>query len=286
MTQVGIVSYGIYIPERRVTSAQISEQFDIPIEVVESKQGIHEKHVSSKTEMPSDMAYRAATIALDRAEKAGVDRKDIGAIFYVGSQWKDYNVWLMSTFLQEKLLLKHAYSMDLSAMCAGMVTGLYLSRSILSSDEDLRAVLLVGASKESYIVNPQDDKTSWMDDFADAGVAAVIARNFPRNAILKSDFLTNGSLSDGTLLVTGGAKQPFYKPYCDQKRAYLESLIPKDDFKNRLTSISLNNFKTVINGSIRKSGLRNEDISMIFLNHMKPSFHAEILESLNISPER
>lgn len=286
MDKIGISSYGLYIPEKRMESSTISQQFNIPRDVVEQKQGVIRKHVSETMEMPSDMAHKASLAAIESAEASGISRKDISTIIYVGSQWKDYNVWLMSTFLQERLGLKHAFALDMSAMCAGMVTGLYLARSMLQANEDLRAVLLIGASKESYIVNPDDPKTSWMDDFADAGVAAVVARDYSKNEILKSAFMTDGSLSDGTLLIPGGARVPFYDKYCDRKGAYLESLISKEEFKDKLSSISLRNFKSVIKGSIRKSDLNSSDIRMIFLNHMKPSFHREILHSLNMSEDR
>ena len=188
MDNIGIISYGLYIPKNIITYKEISKAFNIPEDVVLNKQGLKKKHVSSESEMPSDMAFYAAKSALEKAEVMGINITDIGSIIYVGSQWKDYNVWLLSTYLQEKLGLKQAYSFDLSAMCAGMVTGLYLAKSMLLSDDSMKAVLLVGASKESYIVKPNDPNTSWMDDFADAGVAAVIAKGAKRNIILKSEF--------------------------------------------------------------------------------------------------
>ncbi len=286
MDSIGIISYGIYIPKKIVTYKEISRNFNIPEDVVVKKQGLKMKHVSDESEMPSDMAFYAAKEAIEKAEMVGLNKADIGYIIYVGSQWKDFNVWLLSTYLQDKLGLKQAYSFDLSAMCAGMVTGLYLAKSILLSDDNAKAVLLVGASKESYIVNTNDPNTSWMDDFADAGVAAVIAKDTTKNIILKSDFMSEGSLSYGALIITGGAKVPFYQKYCVDKKVYLESLIPKEEFKRKMENISLKNFKNVIENSIHKSGLKNEDIKMIFINHMKPSFHIELLKSLNMPPSK
>lgn len=285
MSSIGIVSYGIYIPERVVKAKDISKIFNIPENVVIEKQGLKEKHVSSEEEMPSDMALKAARIAIDKAMKSGIDKNEIGAILYIGSQWKDYNVWLMSTYLQENLGLSRAYSLDISAMCAGMVTGLYIAKSILLSDENMRAILLVGASKESYIVNPENQKTTWMDDFADAGVAAVVSKNFDKNQILNSDFLTDGSLWAGTLLITGGAKVLYDEKYCVSKRPYLESLLSKEEFKQKMENVSLKNFKNVILNAISKSGLKTDDISMVFVNHMKPSFHSELLKSIGLKAE-
>lgn len=286
MDAVGIVSYGIYIPENVRSSRNVAEEFDLPLSVVETKQGLSEKHVSESEEMPSEMGIKAARIALEEAERKGVRLADIGALMYVGSQWKDYNIWLMSTYLQERLGLTGAFSFDMSSMCAGMVMGLYVAKSLLLTNKDLRSILLVGASKESYLVNPADPKSTWMDDFADAGVAAVVSRGWKENIVLDSDFMTDGSLSFGTLEITGGAKQGFYEQYCKRKKVYLESLLTKEELKAKLEAISLENFRKVIESSVSKSGLRKEDVRMVLSNHMKPSFQRMLLKSLEISEDR
>lgn len=286
MGDPGIVSFGLYIPERYLNYEQIGKKFDIPPEVVLNKQGLRGKHVSETNEMPSDMAFYAASEAVKEYTDSGFSKDDIGVIIYVGSQWKDYNLWLISTHLQEKLGLKHAYSFDSSAMCAGMVMGLNLAKGILMANKELKAVLLVGASKESHIVNPGDKATSWMDDFADAGVAAIVRRDVDRNIILQSDFFTDGSLSEAALIVPGGARNPLFRDYCITGRPYIQSLVSKEEFKRKMEAESLANFRNVIERSVNKSGLNVSDIQLVFLNHMKPSFHKNLLESLGLEDGR
>ena len=282
MVKVGIVSYGLYIPKTVQTAEDISAMYHIPLDVVREKQGLIIKHVSSRDEMPSDMAIRAARNALKKASREGMKKEDIGMILYVGSQWKDYHVWLMSTYIQDALGIGKAFSVDVSSMCTGMVFGLYLAKKILSSDRDIKAILLVGASKESYIVDPEDRSTNWMDNFADAGVAAVVARDWDKNVVLDSDFMSDGSLSFSVLQRGGGAKEPCYSGYCKKGVVYLEGLMDKEEMKSILNEKSVVNFKRVIERSIKKSGLDTSDLSKIFLNHMKPSFHHQILKSLRI----
>lgn len=232
------------------------------------------------------MAIEAGKVAIEKASEEGIKKGDIGTIMYVGSQWKDYHVWLMSTFIQDALGIQNAFSVDLSAMCTGVVFGLYLAKKILSTGSENKAILLAGASKESYIVNPKDKASSWMNNFADAGVAAVVAPNYDRNVILNSDFMSDGSLSLSVLQRGGGAKEPCYKNYCSNGSVYLEGLMSKEEMKSILDKKSVVNFVKVINRSIQKSGISKRDISKIFLNHMKPSFHSEILRLLKIPKER
>lgn len=286
MTSVGIASYGLYVPRTTVDAATIARRFHLPLEVVRDKQGLHRKHVSRPGEMPSEMGRRAARTALERAHGQGIDRKDIGLVIYCGSQWKDYHIWLMSTYLQDRLGIPECFAFDLSAMCAGVVFGLSAAKSFLVADPDLRAVLLIGASKESYIVRPTDATSRWMDNFADAGVGVVVARDFGRNLVLGSDFLSDGSLSLAPVQRGGGARHPAYLPYIRARQVFAENLLPEAVFRRRMDAVSLPNFSRVIERSIERSGLTPADIRMVFLNHMKRSFSRAILEKVGIPEER
>jgi 3-oxoacyl-[acyl-carrier-protein] synthase III len=283
---VGIAAYGLYVPRGTVEAKTIARRFHLPEEVVRVKQGFSRKHISRPREMPSEMGQRAARQALERAHDQGVDRKDIGLVIYCGSQWKDYHIWLMSTYLQDRLGIPDCFAFDLSAMCAGVVFGLSAAKSFLVADPELRAVLLVGASKESYIVSPRDPTSRWMDNFADAGVGVVVARDFPRNHVLGSDFLSDGSLSLAPVERGGGARHPAYPAYVRARQVFAENLVPEAFFRKRMDEVSLPNFARVIRRSIARSGLTERDVRMVFLNHMKRSFHHAILAEVGIPEER
>jgi 3-oxoacyl-[acyl-carrier-protein] synthase III len=254
--------------------------------VVREKQGIQSKRVSARGEMPGAMALSAARSALATARSNGIDPADIGLVVWCGSQWKDYHVWLASAFLQDRLHLPKAFAFDLSSMCTGSVFGLSLARKFLSSDPDLRAVLLVGASKESYLVRASDPRSRWMDNFADGGFSAVVARDQSKNLILGSDFLSDGSLALGVLEKNGGARFPASAEYARAGRAYLESLMDDAKFRRRIERVSLGNFEMVIRRSIEKSGLRPEEVRLVLLNHMKRSFHRAVLERVGSDESR
>lgn len=283
---VGIVSYGLYVPRRIVTAATLARQFHLPVEVVRKKQGFDRKHVSAPGTMPSDMALRASRVALERARERGIDRSDIGLVVYCGSQWKDYHIWLMSTFLQDRLRIPRAFAFDVSAMCAGIVFGLYAAKNFLIADPNLRAILLVGASKESYIVSPRAPMSQWMDNFADAGVAVVVARDRSENLVLASDFLSDGSLSLAPVEAGGGARHPVYPAYARAGQVYAETLLPEAVFRRRMDAVSLPNFVRVIRNSVAQSGLSPTDLRLVLLNHMKRSFHHAILGEVGVPADR
>jgi len=286
MAGPGVVSYGLYLPRHRVPARSIARRFHIPESVVREKQGFSGKHVSARSEMPSAMAYSAARSALSRARSQGFDPADIGVVAWCGSQWKDYHVWLASAYLQDRLHLSKAFAFDLSAMCAGSVFGLALAKRFLLADDDLRAVLLVGASKESYLVRPSDPEARWMDNFADGGWAVVVGRDRSKNRILASEFLSDGSIALMAAERNGGARFPTSGAYARAGRAYLEGLMDPAKFRRIIERVSLPNFETVIRRSIEKSGLQPDEVRLLLLTHMKRSFHTAVFKAVGVDPSR
>jgi len=282
----GIVSYGLYLPRRRVSARTLARQFRVPEAVVEAKQGLRAKRISAPHEMPSAMALAAARQAVSRARSEGVDPADIGLVVWCGSQWKDYHVWLASAFLQDRLRLPGAFAFDLSSMCTGSVFGLALAKRFLVADDDLRAILLVGASKESYLVRASDPRSRWMDNFADGGFAAVVARDRSKHRILGSEFRSDGSLALAVLERDGGARFPASSHYARAGRAYLENLMDEGKFRRGIERVSLSNFERVIRRSIARSGLAPDDVRLVLLNHMKRSFHHAVIASIGADEAR
>lgn len=286
MGEPGIVSYGLSIPPKVVPARAIARRFGVPLSVVTEKQGLREKHVSGARVMPSDLAAAAAQEALQRARRKGIRPRDIELVVYVGSQWKDYHVWLMSAHLQERLRLSRAFAFDMSSMCTGVVFGLSLAKDLLTAQPGRGPILLVGASTESRLVRPRDPASLWMDNFADAGVAVVVARDRDENVILGSDFLSDGSLSLATLQRGGGARHPLYPPYQRAGQVYLENLMPPAEFRGRMQAVSLRNFGRVIRRAVARSSLAPADVRLLVLNHMKRRFHRSVLARSGIPRDR
>jgi 3-oxoacyl-[acyl-carrier-protein] synthase-3 len=281
---VGIVSYGIYFPNNIITSKDVSKLSNIPAEIIEDKQGWKIKRVSDHDEMPSDMAIKAAYNALDHSRSLGIGPKDINAIIYLGSEFKDYGVWMMSTKIQNDLGIEEAFAFDLTAMCVGYVLGLAIAKRIT----DLaRNILLVASSKESYLVNYKDPNTTWINDFADGASAVVLSRDYNKNVILESSFISDGRFWGSIVVKSLGAyifkedKDPVHI-----NRPYFESLIDKDFLKKELTLASKRNFVRVIKEAVEKSGFTIRDIDLLILNHMKRSFHYEIVKELGLEPQK
>jgi len=86
---IGITGLGMYLPEGRMTGAQIAEKANIPAAVVETKMGIIEKVVAGPNDHPVEMSVKAAKEAIAEAQ---VDAKDNDDVIYMGEDHKEYPV--------------------------------------------------------------------------------------------------------------------------------------------------------------------------------------------------
>jgi len=75
--KTGILGVGKYLPEKVLTNADLEKMVDTTDEWIVSRTGINERRIASKDEATSDMAVKAARVALD---DAGLEPKDIDLI--------------------------------------------------------------------------------------------------------------------------------------------------------------------------------------------------------------
>src|SRR3954464_5467309 len=63
-----IVSVGSYVPEKVLTNAELEKLVDTTDEWITSRTGIKERRIAAADEFTSDMATKAAQLALERAQ--------------------------------------------------------------------------------------------------------------------------------------------------------------------------------------------------------------------------
>lgn len=279
---IGIAATGIYLPHQRQTAADLSAQTGIPESILIEKMGIRSKYLAGPDDMPSAMAARAATQALERA---GVAPDAVDLIIYHGSEYKDYFVWSAAAHIQHRIGATRAYAYEIYALCAGTPVALNAARSQMQSDPSLQHVLLVSAARENDLVDPQNTTTRFMLNFAGGGSALLLRRGETTNQVLASSILVDGSFSENVIMPGGGCRNPT-TPQTVAQGLHMLDVFNMDDMRERLGALSLPNFVRVIQEAVARSGARDEEIAMLIITHMKPSFHRDILNALGLRPEQ
>lgn len=281
---VGIAGLGVYVPEGVMTAAELGDRSGIPEEVIREKFGLEQKHIAGDDEHVSDMAAEAGRRAIrDAEERLGreVDPREIGAVIYFGSPYKDYRVWMAAPRIQDLVEARNAWAMDLGAASAGGPFALRTAADLMAADPDLRFLLLAGASRESWLLDYDNQRSRFMFNFGDGGAAALLARDHPANRILSSAFVTDGSFSEDVMVPAGGSRMPASSDTLEEKRHYLDVPDP-DSMKRRLDPVSLDRFVEVVRRAVENSGRELEELDFLAILHTKRSLHEAILERLGL----
>ncbi len=128
--KVGIVSYGTYIPIYRIKVEEIARVWGESAEAIKSGLGIYQKSVPDVDEDTATISVEAAREAVYRA---GIDPKDIGAI-YVGSESHPYAVKPTATIVGEALGVGNDFfSADLEFACKAGTAGMQMCIGFVKS---------------------------------------------------------------------------------------------------------------------------------------------------------
>jgi 3-oxoacyl-[acyl-carrier-protein] synthase-3 len=279
---VGIAGTASYLPERWMSAAEISEASGIPEMVLVEKFGLRGKHVAAPDEHVSDLAVTAADRLL--AERA-LDPGLVDVVMYCGSLWKDYSVWQAAPWIAHRLGCENAYAIEYDNVSMGAPAALRAARALLASEPEWKTMLLVAASRESYLLDYANPRARFMFNFGDGAAAALLVADEQRNELLASHAITDGSLSLQVKVPAGGSAEPASARSVGRRRHFLDVAEP-EAMKRRLDEISLPNFVGVATGALERSGMSpNGDLYLCGI-HMKRSMHEAVCAELGVALER
>ena len=277
MTRVGLAATASYLPERWMTAAEISAASSIPEPVVVEKFGLRGKHIAAADEHVSDLSVRAAEALFGEHE---VDPKEVDAVLYFGSTWKDYAVWQAAPWIAHRLGCTNAFGIEYDNVSCGTPVALRLGRNFLVAEPELRTILAVAASRESYLLDYGNERSRFMFNFGDGAVAALLVRDHPANEVLASHAITDGSLSLQVKVPAGGSVENG-----NGARSFLDVADPAA-MKERLDATSLVNFVRVAEEACARSGVSLRDVAHVCGIHMKRSMHDVLLDRLGLDGSR
>jgi 3-oxoacyl-[acyl-carrier-protein] synthase-3 len=276
LTRVALAATAAYLPSRWMTAAEIGVASAIPEDVIVDKFGLRGKHVAAEDEHVSDLSVSAAQALVD---EHGIDPAGVDVVMYFGSMWKDYAVWQAAPWIAHRLGCENAYAVEYDNVSCGTPAALRMAKDMLVAEPELSTLLLVGACRESYLLDYTNERSRFMFNFGDGAVAALLVKDGERNELLGSQGITDGSLSLQVKLPSGGSVSP------NGGYRYLDVADPAA-MKARLDETSLGNFVRAARGALDRSGLSLSDISYLCGLHMKRSMHEALLDALGVDGAR
>ena len=197
-SSVVIRGTGAYVPEKRLTNADLERMVDTSDEWITTRTGISERRIAAPEEATSDMAQRAACAAL---QDAGVSAADIDLIV-VGTSTPDHHFPSVACKLQASIGCTKAAAFDVNAACAGFISALQVAEQFIRAGS-AEHVLVVGADTMSRILDYTDRATSIL--FGDGAGAFVLSRGERgEGGILSSATYADGTYYDKLYVCGGG----------------------------------------------------------------------------------
>ncbi|MGG4264544.1 3-oxoacyl-ACP synthase III family protein [Peribacillus simplex] len=197
---IGILSTGIYVPDREVTNDELSETLDTSDEWIISKTGIKARRFVAESEATSDMCIAAAKQAM---AKSGISGEAIDAII-IATFTPDQILPATSVIVKEAIGAKRALTIDMNqAACAGGIYGLLVGSHFLQNPM-IKKVLVIGAESLSKFTSPKDRTTRVF--FGDAAGAVILQQEQGGYDTLSWDM--DSELSYKVEIQAGGSRKP------------------------------------------------------------------------------
>lgn len=286
---VGIVSVGTYSPEKYLTSAEIAEATGLPEWVVREKLGIHRKFVGGPDDHPNLMGVKAA---LDCLAQTDIKADEIDVVLCTTEEWKEYLLWTAGINLAYEIGARRAWGMDIHMRCATTVGALKLARDMMFADPEINTVLIAGGYRTADVINLKNPRTSFLFNIGAGGGALLLRRGWPRNHVLGTHLICDGSMSNHVIVPASGTVQ-FPTDENVAKGLFYFDLVEPEAMKNRLNEVSMDNWVKCVDEALRKSGRKADgtpytrsDLDFLNMVLIKPSGHREMLERLGLREDQ
>lgn len=280
---VGILSAAVYLPEGRMTAADIAAKTEgkWTTEAIIQKLGIVEKTVPLAGDGTQAMGAFAAQKAIEQAQ---IDPKSIDLIVCMGEEWKEYPLTTSGIYIQEQIGAVNAYAFDVQQRCCSTVTALKIAKDMLLGDPDLKRAMVVGGYRNGDFVDYRDPAMSMMYNLSAGGGAMILEKNLGKNVLLGTHVMSDGSMARDAGVEIGGINKPITSENVEEAYKSLR-LMEGEHMKNRLNDVSMPNWMNCIDKALDKSGATRSDIGYLAVLHFKKSMHDHMLDLLGLKQD-
>ena len=209
-----ITGWGMSVPEKILTNADLERMVETSDEWITSRTGIKERHVAGPGESASTLSIAAARQALERA---GIEGKDLGLII-VATVCADY------PFPSTGNLVQHALgaqcpAFDMQAACSGFLYGLSTAHQFIANGS-AKHILVIGVEVLSRVLDYTDRTTCVL--FGDGAGAVVLSASDEPGGVLGFTMGSDGARPDLLWIPIGGSAEPVTEEGLRAHRQYVQ----------------------------------------------------------------
>ena len=197
-----ITAVGGYVPEYRLTNAELEKMVDTNDEWIRTRTGITERRILKGKDLgTSDMIVPAVQEILDK-RKIGAEEIDC---LIVGTVTPDTIFPSTANIACYKLGAVNAWGFDLAAACSGFLYALTTGAALIESGR-YKKVIVAGGDKMSAIVDYSDRTTCII--FGDGAGAVLLEPDTQGYGVLDSILRSDGAGGHHLHMKAGGSLKP------------------------------------------------------------------------------
>lgn len=268
-----IEAVGAYVPERIVTNADLEKMVDTTDEWIRTRTGIEQRRIAASDEFTSDIAAKAAKIALERAN---ISPEQVDLII-VATITPDMPFPSTACLVQQKIGASRAAAFDIEAACSGFIFALEIGQQFIMS-RTYNTVLVIGAEKLSSIIDWKDRNTCVL--FGDGAGAAVLQNRPNTHGLLTACMGSDGTRADLLSMPGGGSQCPATAESVAKGLHFLR-MDGKETFKN-----AVNAMMTAAREALRRCELDITQIKLIIPHQANRRIIDAVTERLGAVPEQ
>ncbi len=209
-----ITAVGGYLPEYKLTNAELEKMVDTNDEWIKTRTGISERRILKEEGLgSSDMA---APAVVELCKKRGIDPMEIDCLI-CATVTPDMVFPATGNIICDKIGAKNAFSFDIMAACSGFLYALTTGTAFIESGR-YKKVVVVGVDKMSSIVDYSDRTTCII--FGDGAGAVLLEPSEEENGIKDSLLKSDGNGRQFLHMKAGGSVKP----------ATVESVLAKEHY--------------------------------------------------------
>lgn len=197
-----ITGVGAWLPEEKLTNADLEEMVDTDDNWIQTRTGIVERRIL-KTE-GLGTSFMAEKAIQDLLEKTNTNPEEIDCII-CATVTPDMLFPATATILSDKAGLVNAFGFDVEAACSGLLYSLSIGAKYIESGFSKKTII-VGADKMSSIIDYEDRATCII--FGDAATAMLMEPNEAGNGFVDAIYRSDGAGRKHLHMKAGGSVKP------------------------------------------------------------------------------
>src|SRR3990170_6968191 len=210
-----ITAVGGYVPEDKLTNADLEKMVDTNDEWIRTRTGVSERRIlKGEGKATSDMIVPAVR---QLCEKRGISPEEIDCLID-GTVTPDMVFPATANIISDKIGAKNAWGFDVSAACSGFLYTLTLGASLIESGR-YKKVIVVGAEKMSAIIDYTDRATCII--FGDGAGAVLLEPNEDGFGIQDSILKADGNGCKYLYMKAGGSRYPATHETVDKREHFV-----------------------------------------------------------------